>query len=377
VPSSTERKAGTLPAWHGHLIIGALLGGAMSLKLSRLKKWLTLEDSAKYLSLLISEGVKTTELLQLVLQGDLTLSIYLVNCHHAQTGPKVPIREARLYKILFSELREDGELLGLGKMERVEEKEKNIYLDQLIENNAKNYSRTPNTTGEENESIRKLDKSAAQSPLAGAVLYFKGDELPDYSGVLEFDRENVQQINGLWDLSMVGSESLEIEDLFYGDIDGPSVNWMRMCGVILKHPTANRWANLVEHLKDEGNEITPEDYFPCEELPDREPLVIRRDELQRFADTLNEPEPNLSAATNDDSEVARLQRTVAALALGLMKKHGNTYNRNGEPNASQLAKVATDHLRDATSDRTPHGFSDTTVRQTITAALKACPELKG
>jgi hypothetical protein len=81
--------------------------------------------------------------------------------------------------------------------------------------------------------------------------------------------------------------------------------------------------------------------------------------------------------SNDETEIKRLQRTVAALALGLMKKHGNTYNRNGEPNASQLAKVATDHLRGATSDRTPHGFSDTTVRQTITAALKACPELKG
>lgn len=83
------------------------------------------------------------------------------------------------------------------------------------------------------------------------------------------------------------------------------------------------------------------------------------------------------STADDETETKRLQRTVAALALGLMKKHGNTYNRNGEPNASQLAKLATEHLRDATSDRTPHGFSETIVRQTIGAALKACPELKG
>jgi hypothetical protein len=349
----------------------------MSLKLSGLKKWLTLEDSAKYLSLLISEEVTTTDLLQLALQGDLSLSINLVNSYAAQTGPKVPVRDARLYSISTRWPGEGGKTFELGKEELIGEKERSVFLDPLMESIAKRYVRATDTTEEDHWLFQKIVKSEAQSPLANSVIFFKGDALPDWSGVLEFDRESVQRVSGLWDLSMVGSEALEVESLFYGDIDGPSVNWVRMCGVILKHPTANRWANLVEHLKDEGSEIAPEDYFPCDKLPDREPLVIRRDELQRFADTLNEPEPNLSAASSDDSEVARLQRTVAALALGLMKKHGNTYNRNGEPNASQLAKVATDHLRDATSDRTPHGFSDTTVRQTITAALKACPELKG
>tara|TARA_R110001592_G_scaffold283291_1_gene551215 strand:+ start:137 stop:1240 length:1104 start_codon:yes stop_codon:yes gene_type:complete len=359
----------------------------MSLKLSRLKKWLTLEDSAKYLSLLISEDVTTTDLLQLGLQGDLTLSIYLVNSHYAQTGPKVPTREAQLYKISFSKPGEDSKLLGLGKTERVEEKEKNIFLDQLIENDAKNYPRTPNTTGEESESVRKIAKSAAQSPLAGAVLYFKGDALPHYSGVLEFDRENIQQINGLWDLSMVGSESLEIEDLFYGDIDGPGIDWVKLCGVILKHPTANNWANLVERFNDKIKEVTPQDFYPRESIPEREPLVIRRDELQRFANTLNEseipkPTDQLEALPDDsqearsgsnNSELRRMQRTLAALAIGLADKHG-TYRHGGKPNVKALAETATDHLRDE-NGRAPHGFSDKTARDAITAALNACPDL--
>lgn len=86
--------------------------------------------------------------------------------------------------------------------------------------------------------------------------------------------------------------------------------------------------------------------------------------------------PPAITTLDDETELKRLQRTVAALALGLAAKPG-TYNKAGKPNVSQLAKLATEHLRDGQSDRTPHGFSETTVRNTITAALKACPELKG
>ena len=51
----------------------------MSLKLSSLKRWLTLEDSARYLSLVISEEVSTADLLQLTLEGRLTLSVMFPN----------------------------------------------------------------------------------------------------------------------------------------------------------------------------------------------------------------------------------------------------------------------------------------------------------
>jgi hypothetical protein len=53
----------------------------MPLKLSSLKKWLTLEDSAKYLSLLIGEEVTPADLLQLATQNELTLSLSLAGTH--------------------------------------------------------------------------------------------------------------------------------------------------------------------------------------------------------------------------------------------------------------------------------------------------------
>lgn len=49
----------------------------MSLKLSSLKKWLTLEDSAKYLSLALGEPVETKDLIQLSLENSLALSVLL------------------------------------------------------------------------------------------------------------------------------------------------------------------------------------------------------------------------------------------------------------------------------------------------------------
>lgn len=340
----------------------------MSLKLSRRKNWLTLEDSAKYLSLLTNEEVVTTDLLQMALQGDLTLSINLVNSYPAQIGPKIPVREARLYRTpLLSDLVK-------GKpIEEIQGDEKLIFVDALTTAMLKNYHASPDATEEAAILISQVATRAAGDSKAHAAVHFKGDLMPDYSGVLEFDRDTIHGITGIWDLPMVGSESLNIQDRFYGDIDGPGIDWVKLSGVILKHPSTNRWANLVEQFKDGHDEITPQDYCPCADLPDREPIVIRLEELQRFADSLNEPEATPPAGETD-TELKRTQRTLAALAIGLAGKYP-AYKNGRKPNAAQLARVATDHLRDATSDRTPHGFSETTARLTIAEALKACPDL--
>jgi hypothetical protein len=49
----------------------------MSLKLSRVKKWLTLEDAAKYLSLTFGDSVEPKDLIQMALEGNLALSVML------------------------------------------------------------------------------------------------------------------------------------------------------------------------------------------------------------------------------------------------------------------------------------------------------------
>jgi len=110
-------------------------------------------------------------------------------------------------------------------------------------------------------------------------------------------------------------------------------------------------------------------------LPDDTLIGVTREALDNLLTDETSPKPSEHPDTNT-AELRRAQRTLAALATGLARKYP-TYKNGNKPNASQLAKLATEHLRDATSDRTPHGFSETSARQTITEALKACPDLTG
>lgn len=93
---------------------------------------------------------------------------------------------------------------------------------------------------------------------------------------------------------------------------------------------------------------------------------------------IGEPETSTAASNQpdtgtEDTELRRTQRTLAALAIGLADKHP-AYRHGEKTNVKALAETATDHLRDA-NGRTPHGFSDRTARDAITAALKACRDL--
>ncbi|MGO1233129.1 MAG: hypothetical protein ACTMHG_05350 [Marinobacter sp.] len=105
---------------------------------------------------------------------------------------------------------------------------------------------------------------------------------------------------------------------------------------------------------------------------------MTRPELLEFESTHSmgpdSGQPEGTDQSQSDSELNRCRRTLAALAIGLAGKYP-TYKNGNKPNSSQLAKLATDHLRDETSDRTPHGFGETTARLTIAEALKACPDL--
>ncbi len=61
-------------------------------KLFKLKEWLIVPDAALHLSTVFDEKVTETEILQLAIEGKLSLSVYFVNM--------VSLR--RLEKILFS-----------------------------------------------------------------------------------------------------------------------------------------------------------------------------------------------------------------------------------------------------------------------------------
>jgi len=239
----------------------------MSSKLSQLKYWLTLEDSAKYLSRALDEEVSVADLLHLALERKLTLSIVLVTGHFGAIGKLVSLENAELCR--FSIKHERREKL----IETITGAEKQAHLDQL--------SKAPLSKNAFGVVVRLEE---------GATVQFKGNLLPDSNGVLEFDEDNIQYIDGLWDLTMIGAEALDIEDRFHDSTGGPDVNLTTDSGVILSHPKAERWLKLYHLKPDASTDLSPKDFLPADRIPQAEPIVIRRQELQRFAEALKELE---------------------------------------------------------------------------------------
>jgi len=63
-------------------------------KLLNLKEWLTIADAARHLSILFGEDVSEPDVLRLALDGHLTLSAYFVNHTVGRCGSRVPVPQA-------------------------------------------------------------------------------------------------------------------------------------------------------------------------------------------------------------------------------------------------------------------------------------------
>jgi hypothetical protein len=302
----------------------------MTGKLLKLKSWVTLKDAASHLSLLLEETVNESDLIQLALEQKLTLSVVFPE----------PVSVV---------LYEQCDVSGEGSAEDVVE----------------------HSPQELKELLALLKKDRRRD-----WRYFEGGQVYEPS----FDYGYT--LSGLNNLIMSETISWVLAEFLQSSLSKPPLSSLFRCGgpIMIFEPESELLWGLVNFIP---NDSGPEDASLAEraewvnEIPKSASLVLSNDTLARFtASLLNDDEVEPPATSANDSEIKRLQRTVAALALGLAAKPG-TYNKAGKPNVSQLAKLATEHLRDGQSDRTPPGFSDTTVRNTITAALNACPELKG
>ncbi|MBW7471149.1 hypothetical protein [Marinobacter sp. F4218] len=269
----------------------------MSPKLWKLKESLALEEAAKCLSILLNEEVTTRDLLELSLKGLLILSMKLENRCLAFVGVKRPLHDATLLKIRAPATGSDPEL------EEMQGSEKQAFLTAFTERVQQIDHATDDTAEQTAFILNQVARQTAGNAPIDYTVGFKEDVLPGYSGVLEYESAPPRRISGLWDLSMLGTERIEIKNMLLGDgtVFFPSV---RCYGIMLKQPSTNQWAHLCKPCEGPSTsdgtyalfsvpaDAEPDDtrYLPNIHLPEREQLVIRREELQRFADSLSEPE---------------------------------------------------------------------------------------
>ncbi|MBB5188921.1 hypothetical protein HNQ57_003218 [Zhongshania antarctica] len=222
-------------------------------KLLKLKPWLTLTEAASYASSIISEKVKTSDLLQFALEGHLTLSVNLVNHATAVLGNSV----------LPSEV---------------------TYKDVIV--------------------------PAIMSNKESTLRIFDGKFISENEAVV-FEK-NVKSINGIWDLSMHGCERLDVEYEYLRLTKGPELTLFDVDGdVILYRPEDKIWANLKEHLADnpfnknsdypvDENYRNYENFYPAGGLPKDCVWGVKPPNLMDFIQSLSEPldKPKATAQKN-------------------------------------------------------------------------------
>ena len=136
-------------------------------RLFKLREWLTPDETARHLTILFGEEVRTSDVLRLGLDGHLTLSVDFVNHAEAMTGRVIPFKDVPMMRM--PPMSKDG----------MPAKEEVYFPDGL-----------------------RLEDD---------------QELNENTPFVHFARK-VVTIRGLWDLVMDGGERIDIENRFQANI---------------------------------------------------------------------------------------------------------------------------------------------------------------
>ncbi|WP_283789278.1 hypothetical protein QNI23_014840 [Bermanella sp. WJH001] len=214
--------------------------------------------------------------MQLALDGNLILSVNLVNNAMARIGKLVPKSEAGTYKI-------NGE-----------------FAKALIEDFG------PDVTLEHYNGI---------------------DYSSEYQLILE---EKIYGISNIWDLPMVGSEVLDISHLYQMETDGPSIELVNLDGTFLIKNTDK--GQIIAQLQERFDKDTLEklerenlpynserNYFPAGELPNDCNIIIKTENLTSLINSLSSSSENPSPKTKN-SYLSTIRHLSDALVDGLTGK---------------------------------------------------------
>ncbi|MCB1923591.1 MAG: hypothetical protein KDJ27_07555 [Gammaproteobacteria bacterium] len=237
-----------------------------------LREWLTIEESAKYLSLLFKEDVTKGDVLRFALEGKLNISVHLVNGIDAKRG-----RVAGLNEIEFTEVTPDlFQQLGHRGLEL--DPSKKILIPQGI------------TIGPE-----------------------KFVRLEDHCEILR----------GLWDLPLIGAERLDVEHAYQVSSGGVEVTDVYLDGAFVGDVNGELWQLLERNERgfsdSEVSSAGGEKYFPACGLPKDSSLVVRTTalrELERTVSGANSEKSGSQYEVAQQSSVYRMLKAMVVLNYG-------------------------------------------------------------
>jgi hypothetical protein len=219
-------------------------------KLLKFKAWLTVPETARYLSTLFGEDVTEADALRLALDGRLTLSVRFLNMVAAQCG--------------------------------------------------------------------KTTAAAQQTQIP--ALIERGVIWRDFDGVclgdvkVDLDNKDIEYIEGIWDLPMLGPERKLVEQKYQSLTDGPKFDAFSPSGLLVNRPDGT-WCQIVE-LKPNSRELPHnkrDEYWGASVFPPDAVFVVRRSALLDLETLMSEPEPAMERPMGQ-RERDNLLVIIAALA---------------------------------------------------------------
>jgi len=214
-------------------------------KIFKLKKWLTIPDTADHLSIVFGEKIKDADVLRLALDGHLRLSVDFVNHANARRGEKmIPFNE---WKEKFIESASWNALRvfpGINAMIHFSfpdgDKSFGVRDEELV-----NDDRSWLPVCDESLKASFLEKTSIESQkeiLSNAVNLIVScvyKESQEFNGMvpppMDCFQENVITIDGIWDLPMMGGERLYVEHAFQMQTDGPEVTLCNINGTFVQN----------------------------------------------------------------------------------------------------------------------------------------------
>lgn len=197
-------------------------------KLFKLKPWVTPQQALDFLALQLGETVTPLDVLQLVVERKLKISVKFDYPVPAKLGKVLPLKDVPRMEL-------------------------------------------PNLNG-----------GGTQTFLDGCCL----DPKSGYTEDTPFAcfGKNIAYIEGIWDLAMMGNEAIQVANALQGEMGAKELDLLNIDGTFVCRPDG-AYANLQEKLNS-GNE----DFYPADGLPESSILVFRPEELNRFIAEIDGPQ---------------------------------------------------------------------------------------
>lgn len=206
-------------------------------KLFKLKKWLTIGDAAEYLGMMLGEKVTEADVLRFGLEGDLQLSIHLVNGGFARPCISVNVDDVEWNEVTMP----DG-------------------------------------------------KATLKIPKNGRIWQ-------DVNGVYQVQKIITELEYGIFDLPLTGGERIDVEHLYQFFTGGPERTAVSLDGVLVATQDGQLFEiqTLNEYKVRDPLAATFLDldrFHPAGALPDDAVFVVRTAVLTRFVESLSDEEKN-------------------------------------------------------------------------------------